>query len=260
MNYSIQDNYMEKIISKLGIIIMKLLILLMVLFFVTGCKNSKITSNKEKQVEKDSLLNIKEQITEDTSMSRAVLHKMIEQDELLNKYRRIPEDSLLLTKIHYKDTIPNYIIGLNEQTPKDSILYFMNYKPNDSTWRIVVYKGFQRNQELEKFIIEYISQNFLSHRGAFSKYFKYRFLEYFKYDKYYYVKYYSVSKHNIAYLDKIYIIQNNKILYFNLMPYFGIEKNFETTQEHLESEREVMIDDVPNYIIMGNTEDDDVIE
>ena len=44
------------------------------------------------------------------------------------------------------------------------------------------------------------------------------------------------------------------------MPYFGIEKNFETTQEHLESEREVMIDDVPNYIIMGNTEEDDVIE
>jgi len=128
----------------------------------------------------------------------------------------------------------------------------MNYKPNDSTWRIVVYKGFQRNQELEKFIIEYISQNFLSHRGAF--------LEYFKYDKYYYVKYYSVSKSNITSLDKIYIIQNNKILYFNLMPYFGIEKNFETTQEHLESEREVMIDDVPNYIIMGNTEDDDVIE
>ena len=260
MNYSIQDNYMEKIISKLGIIIMKLLILLMVLSFVTGCKNSKITSNKGKQVEKDSLLNIKEQITEDTFMSRAVIHKMIEQDELLNKYRRIPEDSLLLTKTHYKDTIPNYIIGLNEQTPKDSILYFMNYKPNDNTWRIVVYKGFQRNQELEKFIIEYISQNFLSHRGAFSKYFKYRFLEYFKYDKYYYVKYYSVSKSNITSLDKIYIIQNNKILYFNLMPYFSIEKNFETTQEHLESEGEVMIDDVPNYIIMGNTEDDDVIE
>lgn len=239
---------------------MKLLIFLMVLFFVTGCKNSKITSNKGKQVEKDSLLNIKEQITEDAFMSRAVIHKMIEQDELLNKYRRIPEDSLLLTKTHYKDTIPNYIIGLNEQTPKDSILYFMNYKPNDNTWRIVVYKGFQRNQELEKFIIEYISQNFLSHRGAFSKYFKYRFLEYFKYDKYYYVKYYSVSKSNITSLDKIYIIQNNKILYFNLMPYFSIEKNFETTQEHLESEGEVMIDDVPNYIIMGNTEDDDVIE
>ncbi|WP_281839931.1 hypothetical protein [Odoribacter laneus] len=239
---------------------MKLLILLMVLSFVTGCKNSKITSNKEERIEKDSLLNIKEQITEDTSMNRTVIHKMIEQDELLNKYRRIPEDSLLLTKIHYKDTIPNYIIGLNEQTPKDSILYFMNYKPNDSTWRIVVYKGFQRNQELEKFIIEYISQNFLSHRGAFSKYFKYRFLEYFKYDKYYYVKYYSVSKSNITSLDKIYIIQNNKILYFNLMPYFSIEKNFETTQEHLESEREVMIDDVPNYIIMGNTEEDDVIE
>ncbi|WP_419015673.1 hypothetical protein, partial [Odoribacter laneus] len=79
-------------------------------------------------------------------------------------------------------------------------------------------------------------------------------------DKYYYVKYYSVSKSNITSLDKIYIIQNNKILYFNLMPYFSIEKNFETTQEHLESEREVMIDDVPNYIIMGNTEDDDVIE
>ena len=235
---------------------MKLLIFLMVLFFVTGCKNSKITSNKGKQVEKDSLLNIKEQITEDAFMSRAVIHKMIEQDELLNKYRRIPEDSLLLTKTHYKDTIPNYIIGLNEQTPKDSILYFMNYKPNDNTWRIVVYKGFQRNQELEKFIIEYISQNFLSHRGAF----KYRFLEYFKYDKYYYVKYYSVSKSNITSLDKIYIIQNNKILYFNLMPYFSIEKNFETTQEHLESEGEVMIDDVPNYIIMGNTEDDDVIE
>ena len=95
---------------------------------------------------------------------------------------------------------------------------------------------------------------------TFSKYFKYRFLEYFKYDKYYYVKYYSVSKSNITSLDKIYIIQNNKILYFNLMPYFSIEKNFETTQEHLESEREVMIDDVPNYIIMGNTEDDDVIE
>lgn len=241
-------------------LIMKLLILLMVLSFVTGCKNSKITSNKEERIEKDSLLNIKEQITEDTSMNRTVIHKMIEQDELLNKYRRIPEDSLLLTKIHYKDTIPNYIIGLNEQTPKDSILYFMNYKPNDSTWRIVVYKGFQRNQELEKFIIEYISQNFLSHRGAFSKYFKYRFLEYFKYDKYYYVKYYSVSKSNITSLDKIYIIQNNKILYFNLMPYFSIEKNFETTQEHLESEREVMIDDVPNYIIMGNTEEDDVIE
>ena len=234
-------------------LIMKLLILLMIFSFVTGCKNSKITSNKEKQVEKDSLLNIKEKITEDTSMSRAVIHKMIEQDELLNKYRRIPEDSLLLTKIYYKDTISKYITGLqNEKTPKDSILYFMNYKPNDNTWRIVVYKGFQRNQELEKFIIEYISQNFLSHRGAF--------LEYFKYDKYYYVKYYSVSKHNIASLDKIYIIQNNKILYFNLMPYFGIEKNFETTQEHLESEREVMIDDVPNYIIMGNTEEDDVIE
>ena len=258
MNYSIQDNYMEKIISKLGIIIMKLLILLMVLFFVTGCKNSKITSNKEKQVEKDSLLNIKEQITEDTSISRAVIHKMIEEDELLNKYRRIPEDSLLLTKIHYKDTIPNYIIGLNEQIPKDSILYFMNYKPNDSTWRIVVYKGFQRNQELEKFIIEYISQRFL--RRTLPAHFKYAFLEYFKYDKYYYVKYYSVSKSNITSLDKIYIIQNNKILYFNLMPYFSIEKNFETTQEHLESEREVMIDDVPNYIIMGNTEDDDVIE
>ena len=259
MNYSIQDNYMEKIISKLGIIIMKLLILSMVLFFVTGCKNSKITSNKEKQVEKDSLLNIKEQITEDTSMSRAVLHKMIEQDELLNKYRRIPEDSLLLTKIHYKDTIPNYIIGL-QKTPKDSILYFMNYKPNDSTWRIVVYKGFQRNQELEKFIIEYISQRFLNDRHTLPAYFKYAFLEYFKYDKYYYVKYYNVSKSNITSLDKIYIIQNNKILYFNLMPYFSIEKNFETTQEHLESEREVMIDDVPNYIIMGNTEDDDVIE
>ena len=258
MNYSIQDNYMEKIISKLGIIIMKLLILLMVLFFVTGCKNSKITSNKEKQVEKDSLLNIKEQITEDTSISRAVIHKMIEEDELLNKYRRIPEDSLLLTKIHYKDTIPNYIIGLNEQIPKDSILYFMNYKPNDSTWRIVVYKGFQRNQELEKFIIEYISQRFL--RRTLPAHFKYAFLEYFKYDKYYYVKYYNVSKSNITSLDKIYIIQNNKILYFNLMPYFSIEKNFETTQEHLESEREVMIDDVPNYIIMGNTEDDDVIE
>lgn len=44
---------------------MKLLILLMIFSFVTGCKNSKITSNKEKQVEKDSLLNIKEQITED---------------------------------------------------------------------------------------------------------------------------------------------------------------------------------------------------
>ena len=240
-------------------LIMKLLILLMIFSFVTGCKNSKITSNKEKQVEKDSLLNIKEQITEDTSISRAVIHKMIEEDELLNKYRRIPEDSLLLTKIHYKDTIPNYIIGL-QKTPKDSILYFMNYKPNDSTWRIVVYKGFQRNQELEKFIIEYISQNFLSHRGAFSKYFKYRFLEYFKYDKYYYVKYYSVSKSNITSLDKIYIIQNNKILYFNPMPSLSIEKNFQTPQEHLESEREVMIDDVPNYIIMGNTEDDDVIE
>ena len=237
---------------------MKLLILLMIFSFVTGCKNSKITSNKEKQVEKDSLLNIKEQITEDTSMSRAVIHKMIEQDKLLNKYRRIPEDSLLLTKIHYKDTIPNYIIGLNEQMPKDSILYFMNYKPNDSTWRIVVYKGFQRNQELEKFIIEYISQRFL--RRTLPAHFKYAFLEYFKYDKYYYVKYYNVSKHNITSLDKIYIIQNNKILYFNLMPYFSIEKNFETTQEHLESEREVMIDDVPNYIIMGNTEDDDVIE
>lgn len=259
MNYSIQDNYMEKIISKLGIIIMKLLILSMVLFFVTGCKNSKITSNKEKQVEKDSLLNIKEQITEDTSISRAVIHKMIEEDELLNKYRRIPEDSLLLTKIHYKDTIPNYIIGL-QKTPKDSILYFMNYKPNDSTWRIVVYKGFQRNQELEKFIIEYISQRFLNDRRTLPAYFKYAFLEYFKYDKYYYVKYYSVSKSNITSLDKIYIIQNNKILYFNLMPYFSIEKNFETTQEHLESEREVMIDDVPNYIIMGNTEDDDVTE
>lgn len=238
---------------------MKLLILLMIFSFVTGCKNSKITSNKEKQVEKDSLLNIKEQITEDTSMSRAVLHKMIEQDELLNKYRRIPEDSLLLTKIHYKDTIPNYIIGL-QKTPKDSILYFMNYKPNDSTWRIVVYKGFQRNQELEKFIIEYISQRFLNDRRTLPAYFKYAFLEYFKYDKYYYVKYYNVSKSNITFLDKIYIIQNNKILYFNLMPYFSIEKNFETTQEHLESEREVMIDDVPNYIIMGNTEDDDVIE
>ena len=104
-------------------LIMKLLILLMIFSFVTGCKNSKITSNKEKQVEKDSLLNIKEQITEDTFMSRAVIHKMIEEDELLNKYRRIPEDSLLLTKIHYKDTIPNYIIGL-QKTPKDSILYF----------------------------------------------------------------------------------------------------------------------------------------
>ena len=237
---------------------MKLLILLMIFSFVTGCKNSKITSNKEKQVEKDSLLNIKEQITEDTSISRAVIHKMIEEDELLNKYRRIPEDSLLLTKIHYKDTIPNYIIGLNEQIPKDSILYFMNYKPNDSTWRIVVYKGFQRNQELEKFIIEYISQRFL--RRTLPAHFKYAFLEYFKYDKYYYVKYYNVSKSNITSLDKIYIIQNNKILYFNLMPYFSIEKNFETTQEHLESEREVMIDDVPNYIIMGNTEEDDVIE
>ena len=259
MNYSIQDNYMEKIISKLGIIIMKLLILSMVLFFVTGCKNSKITSNKEKQVEKDSLLNIKEQITEDTSMSRAVLHKMIEQDELLNKYRRIPEDSLLLTKIHYKDTIPNYIIGL-QKTPKDSILYFMNYKPNDSTWRIVVYKGFQRNQELEKFIIEYISQRFLNDRHTLPAYFKYAFLEYFKYDKYYYVKYYNVSKSNITFLDKIYIIQNNKILYFNPMPSLSIEKNFQTPQEHLESEREVMIDDVPNYIIMGNTEEDDVIE
>ena len=240
-------------------LIMKLLILLMIFSFVTGCKNSKITSNKEKQVEKDSLLNIKEKITEDTSMSRAVIHKMIEQDELLNKYRRIPEDSLLLTKIYYKDTISKYITGLqNEKTPKDSILYFMNYKPNDNTWRIVVYKGFQRNQELEKFIIEYISQRFL--RRTLPAHFKYAFLEYFKYDKYYYVKYYSVSKHNIASLDKIYIIQNNKILYFNLMPYFSIEKNFETTQEHLESEREVMIDDVPNYIIMGNTEDDDVIE
>lgn len=238
---------------------MKLLILLMIFSFVTGCKNSKITSNKEKQVEKDSLLNIKEQITEDTSISRAVIHKMIEEDELLNKYRRIPEDSLLLTKIHYKDTIPNYIIGL-QKTPKDSILYFMNYKPNDSTWRIVVYKGFQRNQELEKFIIEYISQRFLNDRRTLPAYFKYAFLEYFKYDKYYYVKYYNVSKSNITFLDKIYIIQNNKILYFNLMPYFSIEKNFETTQEHLESEREVMIDDVPNYIIMGNTEDDDVIE
>ena len=257
MNYSIQDNYMEKIISKLGIIIMKLLILLMVLFFVTGCKHSKITSNKEKQVEKDSLLNIKEQITEDTSISRAVIHKMIEEDELLNKYRRIPEDSLLLTKIHYKDTIPNYIIGL-QKTPKDSILYFMNYKPNDSTWRIVVYKGFQRNQELEKFIIEYISQRFL--RRTLPAHFKYAFLEYFKYDKYYYVKYYSVSKSNITFLDKIYIIQNNKILYFNPMPSLSIEKNFQTPQEHLESEREVMIDDVPNYIIMGNTEEDDVIE
>lgn len=150
---------------------MKLLILLMIFSFVTGCKNSKITSNKEKQVEKDSLLNIKEQITEDTSISRAVIHKMIEEDELLNKYRRIPEDSLLLTKIHYKDTIPNYIIGL-QKTPKDSILYFMNYKPNDSTWRIVVYKGFQRNQELEKFIIEYISQRFLNDRCTLPAYFK----------------------------------------------------------------------------------------
>ena len=232
-------------------LIMKLLILLMIFSFVTGCKNSKITSNKEKQVEKDSLLNIKEQITEDTSISRAVIHKMIEEDELLNKYRRIPEDSLLLTKIHYKDTIPNYIIGL-QKTPKDSILYFMNYKPNDSTWRIVVYKGFQRNQELEKFIIEYISQRFLNDRCTLPAY--------FKYDKYYYVKYYNVSKSNITFLDKIYIIQNNKILYFNPMPSLSIEKNFQTPQEHLESEREVMIDDVPNYIIMGNTEEDDVIE
>ena len=49
---------------------MKLLILLMVISFVTGCKNSKITSNKEERIEKDSLLNIKEQITEDTSMNR----------------------------------------------------------------------------------------------------------------------------------------------------------------------------------------------
>lgn len=234
---------------------MKLLIVFMLLSLVLCCKNSKITSNKEKQMGKDSLLNIKEQITKDTFINRSVIHKMIEQDEQLNKFRRIPEDSLLLNKTHYKDTISKYIISLqNEKTQKDTILYFMNYKPNDSTWRIVVYKGFERNQDVEKFMIEYISNRFFNgnNRDAF--------LEYFKYDKYYYVKYYSVSKRNIASLDKIYIIQNNKILYSNLMPYFGIEKNFYNPEEHLKSEEETLIDEVPNYIIMDSTEEYDVLE
>ncbi|WP_419545730.1 hypothetical protein [Odoribacter laneus] len=242
---------------------MKLLIVFMLLSFVLCCKNSKITSNKEKQMEKDYLLNIKEQITKDTLINRSVIHKMIEQDEQLNKFRRIPEDSLLLNKTHYKDTISKYIISLqNEKTQKDTILYFMNYKPNDSTWRIVVYKGFERNQDVEKFMIEYISNRFFNgnNRHTFLKYFKYTFLEYFKYDKYYYVKYYSVSKRNIASLDKIYIIQNNKILYSNLMPYFGIEKNFEIPEEHLKSEDETLIDEVPNYIVMDSTEEYDVLE
>ena len=240
---------------------MKLLIVFMLLSFVVGCKNSKITSNKEKQMEKDSLLNIKEQIIKDTLINRSVIHKMIEQDEQLNKFRRIPEDSLLLNKTHYKDTISKYIISLqNEKTQKDTILYFMNYKPNDTIWRIVVYKGFQRNQELEKFIIEYITERFLKDRRTLFDYFKYTFLEYFKYDKYYYVKYYSVSKRNIASLDKIYIIQNNKILYSNLMPYFGIEKNFETPEEHLKSEDATLIDEVPNYIVIDSTEEYDVLE
>lgn len=234
---------------------MKLLIVFMLLSLVLCCKNSKITSNKEKQMGKDSLLNIKEQITKDTLINRSVIHKMIEQDEQLNKFRRIPEDSLLLNKTHYKDTISKYIISLqNEKTQKDTILYFMNYKPNDSTWRIVVYKGFERNQDVEKFMIEYISNRFFNgnNRDAF--------LEYFKYDKYYYVKYYRVSKRNIASLDKIYIIQNNKILYSNLMPYFGIEKNFYNPEEHLKSEEETLIDEVPNYIVMDSTEEYDVLE
>ena len=242
---------------------MKLLIVFMLLFFVVGCKNSKITSNKEKQMEKDSLLNIKEQIIKDTLINRSVIHKMIEQDEQLNKFRRIPEDSLLLNKTHYKDTISKYIISLqNEKTQKDTILYFMNYKSNDTTWRIVVYKGFQRNQDVEKFMIEYISNRLFNgnNRDAFLEYFKYTFLEYFKYDKYYYVKYYRVSKHNIAFLDKIYIIQNNKILYFNLMPSLNMDKNFETPEEHLKLEDATLIDEVPNYIVIDSTEEYDVLE
>ncbi len=111
-------------------------------------------------------------------------------------------------------------------------------------------------------MIEYISNRFFNgnNRHTFLKYFKYTFLEYFKYDKYYYVKYYSVSKRNIASLDKIYIIQNNKILYSNLMPYFGIEKNFEIPEEYLKSEDETLIDEVPNYIVMDSTEEYDVLE
>ena len=74
----------------------------------------------------------------------------------------------------------------------------------------------------------------------------------------------QVGKGGFSNRKSPFMVGTNQLLYLSLihifMPYFGIEKNFETTQEHLKSEREVMIDDLPNYIIMGNTEEDDVIE
>ena len=223
---------------------MKILFLLILISFIVSCKNFKKTSA------------IKEEETSHPFINRDIIKKLIDIDEQLNSKRQKFNDSLLTDTNYYKDTFAIYLDScltngrIKGSEFRDIIVYFTNYISGDNKRRIVVYTDHKRNIGLEKFVYEYIFKTF----GSFKKNSGYIYLDYFQYDNYYYVKYYYVFE-NIAFLEKIYIIQNNKILYLNLMPSLGLEKNFQTPEEHFQFEREVMLDELPDDIITDSVEE-----
>lgn len=230
---------------------MKILIFFILITFFFSCKKSK-----NKEFMKDELMSTfyiddKKKILPDTF---DIVKKLIKLDKQLASKKQILNDSLLRDTNYYKD---NFIIQIYcnikkdiQLIKKDTTVYFTNYISGDNKRRIVVYRDHKRNIGLEKFVYEYVVKTF----GSFKKNSGYIYLDYFQYDNYYYVKYYYVFD-NIAFLEKIYIIQNNKILYLNLMPSLGLEKNFQTPEEHFQFEREVMLDELPDDIITDSVEE-----
>ena len=207
---------------------MKILFLLILISFIVSCKNFKKTSA------------IKEEETSHSFTNRDIIKELIDMDEQLNSKRQKFNDFLLGDTNYYKDTFAIYLNAcltngrIKGSEFRDTVIHFTNYRPGNKIWRILVYDGFQRDQNIEKFMIE-------KHLKMYeSRVLRFHFLEYFKYKQYYYVKYYNIDKRNKATLNRIFIIQNNKILYVNLMPFLRMEENFLTPEEHFEFTRDVI--------------------
>ena len=201
---------------------MKLLILFILFSFILGCKNYKSSSP------------INEENPSDSFIDCDIIKELIDLDAQLNCKRAVMSDFLLADTTCYADTFAQYLNSvitngkIKDSEFRDTMAYFVNCKPGDNTWRILVYDGFQRDPAMERYAIEKIL------KGYNQRYFRFHYLDYFKYKNVYYVKYYNVYNKTGSMLTQILIIQNNKLLYFNYMPTLRIEKNFQTPEEYFE--------------------------
>lgn len=208
---------------------MKLLILFILISVFIECKDFKSTS-----LIKESKAENKQKNENNSFVNKSLIEEMMWIDNPLNPKKRNTGISLLTDTTSYKDTFIIKLCYMKDDKfqieYRDTVAYFANYIANNNKWRILVYEGHKRNQSLEKFVIDYLCKFFI----PTSEFYKFLFLDYFYYKDCYYVKCYAVTGKKIAFLECIYIIKDNKLLYLNPMPSLGMRNSFMTPDEYFE--------------------------